>query len=78
MDFDKIRDKVAAALADAVSEQEASVVSRWVVMVELIDDEGPGLVKVSSDGTPSWVAIGMLSAGLSLYQGQAYADFQEE
>lgn len=76
-DYDQFREITHDGIVRAVGENQ--MVSKWVLMVEVIDSDGErNLNKISSEHCSVWDAAGMLNLGLALYQGEAYANFEGE
>jgi len=54
-------DKVHDALARIIRDEEASMVSKWVCLVEVIDEDGiRSMWSLSSEGLSMWDRIGMI------------------
>lgn len=59
------------AIAQVVSAQETSMVTKWVALIETIDGDGQkGLWTLTSDGVMAWDTVGMLQHGLHIQQNQ--------
>lgn len=60
-----VYDDVDDALRDVIRKQETSMVTRWVVLVETIDEEGArGLWQLASSQNMQWDTKGMLQQAM--------------
>lgn len=79
MDYDKVREAVAAALEQSVPAVDGRLVTGWVIAAELVDSDGERfLIEVSDSNGTSWGAIGMLATVLWKYQHGTSAGFIPE
>ncbi len=62
------------AIADVLSRHEKSMTTRWVALVEVLDEDGRrGLWTFTSEDVTAWDAAGLLTHGLHLQQAAAFA-----
>lgn len=67
-----MRDALHAAIAEVVRDKEHGLVTKWVALVESIDEAGErGLWACASDGIKRWESLGMLQYALTLDQANA-------
>ncbi len=60
-DLDSVNDRVHAALSEIIRDEQASMVSKWVVLAEVIGDDGVAqLWSLTSDRLSMWDRIGMV------------------
>jgi hypothetical protein len=74
-----MRDALNAAIAEVVREKEHGLVTKWVALVESIDEDGErGMWTCASDGIKRWESMGMLRYALTLDEAHAArADMDE-
>lgn len=66
-------------LRDVIRKQETSMVTRWVVLVETIDEEGErGLWALASSENRAWDTKGMLQQALDYEQAKTLKDLLED
>lgn len=67
-----MRDALHAAIAEVVREKEHGLVTKWIALVESIDEDGErGIWMCASDGIKRWESLGMLQHALTIDQAWA-------
>jgi hypothetical protein len=61
---------IETAIADVMAQHDASMVTKWVALVEVIDGEGRSLWTLTSDDVKAWDTVGLLQHGLHLQLAQ--------
>jgi 2-keto-3-deoxy-L-rhamnonate aldolase RhmA len=76
VDIEQLRRDVGAAIAEAVSRHERSMVSRWVAVVETIEaaDGVRGLWCLAPDDLKKWDTLGLLTFALDVERAATVAD----
>ncbi len=60
-DLDSVSDKVHASLSEIIREEQASMVSKWIVLAEVIGDDGVAqLWSLTSERLSMWDRIGLV------------------
>lgn len=60
-DLDAVSGKVHSAIATAISEEKSAMVTKWVALVEVIDEDGgKAMWSLSSDDLAMWDRLGMV------------------
>lgn len=63
---EEIERQISDAITAAVAEHEHGFVSRWVSLVEIIDDQGErAILTLASEDLRAWDSIGLLEFGLA-------------
>lgn len=61
------------AIAEVLARHETSMVTRWIALVETIDDSGAtGLWTMTSEGIKAWDTVGMLGHALDIQRAQTF------
>lgn len=67
------------SLAEVLGEHERGMLSRAVVVAEVLDDEGERSLSVlTTPGMPEWDALGLCRYGVLSIEGPAAAFFTED
>lgn len=62
VDGDQLRTELGHAIAAVLGRHEQSMTTKWLALVETIDDEGQrGLWTFGSEGIRAWDSIGLLA-----------------
>lgn len=68
-------DDVNEALSTALAKHETSITTRWVTLVETIDDDGGrGLWTLADNDAKPWDVLGLLEYALTKQHAQVMAD----
>lgn len=69
-------EKVNAALSEIVLADDGSLVTKWVLVIEVVNvnDELPNLWMMSSENMTSWQSKGMLMHALDRERGATFAE----
>ncbi len=60
-DLDSVSDKVHASLSEIIREEQASMVTKWVVLAEVIGDDGVAQMwSLSSERLSMWDRLGLV------------------
>jgi hypothetical protein len=63
---DKLHREVDAALSQVIGQNEGSIVSRWIVLAETVDQAGDrGVWQLSSARSTPWDTLGLLEYAVS-------------
>lgn len=66
---------LADAIAAVLAKHETSMVTKWVALIETMDQDGErGMWTMTSDNVKAWDTTGMLMHGLHIQQAQITAD----
>lgn len=76
MSVDESCEKLNDALGKIVLEEDGSVVTKWIVVAEVmnVNEEMPSLWMLSSDGLTSWQSKGMLMHALDRERQATWKD----
>lgn len=74
-DMTPMEEKIHAALSQIIAEEEPSMVTKWVCLVEAVtgDTGGKILWTMTSDQVSAWDTTGMLKHGLLIQEAQILA-----
>lgn len=74
-----LQDALNDAIHQAVRDREGEYVTKWIALVEAVDDDGTvGLWTMTSDNVMAWDTVGMLQHGLHLQQAKTLATKLDE
>lgn len=74
-DGEAIQAEVGKAIADILSRDGREFTTRWVAVVETVDEQGQrGLWPMTSDDLMAWDTCGLLTHALHLQQAQTLRD----
>lgn len=80
MTIDDNCEKVNAALSEIVAADDGSLVTKWVLVIEVVNvnDELPNLWMMSSENMTSWQSKGMLMHALDRERSATFAESLRE
>jgi hypothetical protein len=59
------------AVADVLAHHETSMVTKWIILVEVVDEAGDrGMWTFTSPGATAWDSLGMLTYATQMEQAQ--------
>lgn len=71
-----IEHDLADAIATVLARHETSMVTKWIALIETMNDEGErGMWTMTSDNVKAWDTTGMLQHGLHMQQAEITASY---
>lgn len=72
---DNLSEKLHAAIAQVLGEDDGTLVNKWVLVVESVHDAGRVCAYLSSEGMMTWEVIGMTEAASEYARAQLTMDY---
>jgi hypothetical protein len=74
-DGEAVERDLGVAISDVLSRHERSMTTRWVALVETVNEDGHrGLWTFTSDDVTAWDTAGLLTHGLHMQQAATVAE----
>lgn len=72
---ENLSEKLHTAIANVLGEHAGTLVNKWVLVVESVQDEGRMCAYISSEGLMTWEVIGMAEATSEYARAQLTLDY---
>lgn len=70
---------LADAIADVLARHERSMTTKWVTLIETLDENGGrGLWTFTSEGATAWDTLGLLTFAVQMEQTKAICHHEEQ